>query len=95
MSTESPNGVVRLDVNDPQDMARLIATGLVWRGDQQTIDLAIDYLREHPEAVNDSVPAAVRTMLQPVTPPEPVTDDELAEAPAADDEATEGQTGAA
>lgn len=73
------NGVLRYNVRDEKDLAHLIETGLVWRGGPTTIDLAIDYLNEHPEAVNDKVPASVLAYLQPAPPSE----DELAAAPPA------------
>lgn len=87
MPTNSPHGVLRLDVHNPKDMAYLIASGLVWKGDAETVDLAITYLQDHPEAVNSKVPQAVLDELQPAPP----TDDELAEAPAAADEGPEGE----
>jgi hypothetical protein len=58
-------GVARFDINDDADMAVLIRTGLVWKGGPATVRKAMEYLKAHPEAVNDKVPANVLAVLQP------------------------------
>lgn len=86
MPTDSPGGMRRYDVNDPEDMAALIRTGLIWRGGPNTTELAVEYLLAHPEAVNDKVPASVLAVLADDAEPEPVSDEELDMAPPAVDE---------
>lgn len=45
MSTlDASSGVMRYDVHDPEDLAYLIRTGLIWRGGPKTQRLAIDAL---------------------------------------------------
>jgi hypothetical protein len=65
MPTDGGNGVARYDINDPKDMAALIATGIIWRGGPEVFAKATEYLRAHPEAVNDKVPASVIAALAP------------------------------
>lgn len=77
------NGILRYDINDPSDLADLIRSGLIWRGGPAARNAAYEYLRAHPEAVNDTVPADVRALLQPAAPAavEPETPSEDATEP--------------
>lgn len=59
------NGVLRYDIHDEADLAVLIRTGLIWRGGPEAVDAATEYLKAHPEAVNEQVPASVTAALSP------------------------------
>jgi hypothetical protein len=65
MPTDAGGGTARYDLNDPKDMAALIATGIIWKGGPTAFEKATEYLRAHPEAVNDKVPASVLALLAP------------------------------
>lgn len=87
MPTERANGVRHYDVHDPEDMAELIRTGLIWKGGPNSQQLAVEYLQENPEAMNDLVPANIRAIIEvPEEEPEPVAPEELDMAPPAADE---------
>lgn len=74
MPTES-NGVMRFDVNNVNDLAVLVRSGLIWRGGPQAIAAAVTYLKANPGAVNDMVPANIRAMLQPAPEQESTAED--------------------
>lgn len=62
-------GVARYDITKDEDMAALIRNGLIWKSGPKTIALAVQYLRDHPEAINSLVPTSVSALLQPQAQP--------------------------
>lgn len=57
------SGVMRYDVHDPDDLAYLIKTGLIWRGGPKTQRLAVDALLRGDVERPDNLPEQVAAFL--------------------------------
>lgn len=85
-------GIARFDINDPADMKRLVASGIIWKGGPMAVRAAINYLKDYPSEANDKVPEQVRAMLEakaPVPSEMPVEPAPEAETPVEDASPTE------
>lgn len=61
---DAASGVMRYDVYDPDDLAYLIKTGLIWRGGPKIQRLAVDALLRGDVPRPDHLPAQVVAYLE-------------------------------
>jgi len=99
MSTfDAASGVKRYDVHDPDILAYLIATGLIWRGGPKTQRLAIDALLRGDVARPDNLPRHIIAILdrgqQPQSGDQPSGANQIDSARAADMVASDSDKGA-
>lgn len=71
MPTQLPGGIVRLDVNDPQDLQVLIDRGLIWRSGPKDLQTAMRAIQNgEVKRAPDKEPPEVRAYLDKVAPVE-------------------------
>ena len=74
-------GAIRYDINDPKDMALLVQSPMFWsKSGPDTIDKAITFLQENPDAMNDAVPADIRAEVEGTAVPTPEPESPVEEA---------------
>lgn len=66
MSTND-GGMVRYDINDPADLAVLIANGMVWRGGPKAVTLALKALKSGAVPRPANLPPEVARFLDGIT----------------------------
>lgn len=65
-------GIIRYDVNNPEDLAALIENGLIWKGGPQAINKAIQaVLTGAVPRPTRNVPAQVNAIFDQNMPPQP------------------------
>lgn len=67
------NGIARFDINDPEDVQRLVNTGLAWRSGPKSLQAIIRLIAGgQVQRRPDKEPPEVRTYLDKVAPEAPV-----------------------
>lgn len=63
MSRIDSDGMLRYDIDNPEDLAALIANGMIWKGGPKAIGLALRALKSGAVPIPNNLPANVVTFL--------------------------------